>query len=162
MDDQSILCLAPREPIAAPVAIFQPQPEPRSSWLAFLLSLACPGAGHFYCGKSSRALWIVSFFFLALALAIYFTLQLGTPEGDQDSIFLGPLLKIVIFLYGFAFLDAFFTAREMTIGTDAFIAESPRVAAILNLLTRGFGYFYLGQRKLGFACFSALCSCMPC
>lgn len=41
----------------------------------------------------------------------------------------------------------------MTAGIDPFIAESPRVAAILNLLTRGFGYFYLGQRAAGFAVF---------
>jgi hypothetical protein len=66
------------------------------------------------------------------------------------------LLRIAVFLYGFAFLDAYFTAREMTAGTDPFIAESPRIAAVLNLLTRGFGYFYLGQRALGFAVFIGL------
>jgi hypothetical protein len=76
--------------------------------------------------------------------------------GKDFRLVLGGVLRITLFLYIFAFLDAFFTAREMTAGTDAFIVESPRVAAILNLLTRGFGYFYLGKSTLGFAVFIGL------
>ena len=44
----------------------------------------------------------------------------------------------------------------MTAGTDAFVAESPRVAIFLNLLMPGFGYFYLGKRLLGIVVFLGL------
>ena len=69
---------------------------------------------------------------------------------------MGGAFRITVFIYVFAFLDAFFTAREMTAGTDPFVAESPRIAAILNLLTPGFGYFYLGNRALGLWVFVGL------
>lgn len=153
MDNASFLSLTPSYPIDTATVMFEPQPVPKSPLLAFLLSLALPGAGQTYCGKTSRGLWTLAIFLPALALTVYFTLQLGSQEGKVDALFWGLLLRITLFLYVFAFLDAFFTAREMTAGTDAFIAESPRVAAILNLLTRGFGYFYLGQRKLALCCF---------
>jgi hypothetical protein len=156
MDDASFLSLNPIEPTDTATAIFKPQPVPRSPFVAFFLSLVFPGAGQIYCGKTSRGLWILGIVLPALVITVYLTLQLGSPEGKEGMFFWGILLRITLFLYVFAFLDAFFTAREMTAGTDAFIAESPRVAAILNLLTRGFGYFYLGQRKLGFAVFFGL------
>ena len=156
MDDGSFLSLNPSAPTGTPTAMFEPQPVPKSPLVAFLLSLVCPGAGQIYCGKTSRGLWTLAIFLPALAIAVYLTGLLGSPEGRADAFFWGILVRITLFLYVFAFLDAFFTAREMTAGTDAFIAESPRVAAILNLLTRGFGYFYLGQRKLGFAVFFGL------
>jgi TM2 domain-containing membrane protein YozV len=156
MDDASFLSLTPSQPIDTATVMFEPQPVPKSPLVAFLLSLVFPGAGQIYCGKTSGGLWTLAIFLLALALTVYFTLRLGSPEGSEDVFFWGILLRITLFLYVFAFLDAFFTAREMTAGTDAFIAESPRVAAILNLLTRGFGYFYLGQRTLGFAVFFGL------
>jgi hypothetical protein len=44
----------------------------------------------------------------------------------------------------------------LTAGTDAFVSESPRVAAFLNLLMPGFGYFYLGKRLLGIVVFLGL------
>jgi TM2 domain-containing membrane protein YozV len=156
MDNASFLSLTPSEPIATSTPMFDPQPVPRSPLVAFLLSLVLPGAGQIYCGKTSRGLWTLAIFLPALVLTVYLTLQLGGAEGKVDAFFWGILLRITLFLYVFAFLDAFFTAREMTAGTDAFIAESPRVAAILNLLTRGFGYFYLGQRKLGLTVFFGL------
>ena len=156
MDDASFLSLNPSEPIDTPTAMFKPQPVPKSPFVAFLLSLVFPGAGQIYCGKTSRGLWTLAIFLPALVITVYLTVQLGSPEGNEDTFFWGILLRITLFLYVFAFLDAFFTAREMTAGTDAFVAESPRVAAILNLLTRGFGYFYLGKRRLGFAVFFGL------
>ena len=156
MDDSSILSLSPREPIDTAAVTFQPQPAPKSPLAAFLLSLVCPGAGQIYCGKTSRGLWTLGIFLPALVITIYLTTQLGSPAGMEDVFLWGIVLRIALFLYVFAFVDAFFTAREMTAGTDAFIAESPRVAAILNLLTRGFGYFYLGQRKAGFGVFFGL------
>jgi hypothetical protein len=136
--------------------MFAPQSVVKNSTVAFLVSLVGPGAGQFYCGKTSRGLWILAVFFPSLVATVYFTIELRAPEGQAYALFWGILFRITVFLYIFAFLDAFFTAREMTAGTDAFIAESPRVAAILNLLTRGFGYFYLGQRTLGFAVFVGL------
>jgi TM2 domain-containing membrane protein YozV len=156
MDDASFLSLTSSDPIQTAPVMFDPQPVPKSSLLAFLLSLVLPGAGQIYCGKKSPGLWTMGFFLLVLALTINFTRQLGGPEGKETASFWGVALRASLFLYVFAFLDAFFTAREMTAGTDAFVAENPRVAAILNLLTRGFGYFYLGQRKLGLTIFFGL------
>lgn len=135
---------------------FTPQPVPRNPASAFLLSLLLPGLGQFYCRKNSRGAWTMFFFLISLGLTIWLTPMLAGEGAVESALFWGVLLRIAIFLYGFAFLDAYFTAREMTVGTDPFIAESPRVAAILNLLTRGFGYFYLGQRALGFAVFIGL------
>lgn len=129
---------------------FAPQPVPRNPALAFLLSLLLPGLGQFYCRKNSRAVWTLLFFIIGLGATVWLTLML--PATGLDMIW-GILFRVAVFLYVFAFLDAYFTAREMTAGTDAFIAENPRVAAILNLLTRGFGYFYLGHRAAGFGVF---------
>ena len=49
----------------------------------------------------------------------------------------------------FSFLDAFYTAREMRDGIHALVPYNPRVAAVLNLVTRGFGYWYLDEKKKG-------------
>jgi hypothetical protein len=54
---------------------------------------------------------------------------------------------MALVLYGFAFLDAYFTAREVNAATGPHIHPNPRVAAVLNLVTRGFGYWYVGERK---------------
>jgi hypothetical protein len=56
---------------------------------------------------------------------------------------------MAIILYGFAVCDAYFTAIEINRGHAPWISESPRTAAVLNLLTNGFGYFYLGERTKG-------------
>jgi TM2 domain-containing membrane protein YozV len=135
---------------------FAPQPVPRNAALAFLLSLLLPGLGQFYCRKNSRGAWTMVFFLISLGVTLWLTPMLGGEAAAGIALGWGVLLRVAVFLYGFAFLDAYFTAREMTAGTDPFIAENPRVAAILNLLTRGFGYFYLGQRALGFAVFIGL------
>src|SRR5713226_5996536 len=132
---------------------FAPQPVLRNPTLAFLLSLLLPGLGQFYCRKNSRGAWTLAFSLISLGLTIWLTTMLAGSGGDAIALVWGISLRIAVFLYVFAFLDAYFTAREMTAGTDPFIAESPRIAAILNLLTRGFGYFYLGQRAAGFAVF---------
>ncbi len=135
---------------------FAPQPVLRNPTLAFLLSLLLPGLGQFYCRKNSRGAWTLAFSLISLGLTIWLTTMLAGSGGDAIALVWGISLRIAVFLYVFAFLDAYLTAREMTVGTDPFIAESPRVAAILNLLTRGFGYFYLGERKAGFAVFIGL------
>jgi hypothetical protein len=133
---------------------FAPQPVLRNPALAFLLSLFLPGLGQFYCRKKPRGAWILGFFLIALSTTIWLTPML--LSGGAAALGWGMALRIALFLYVFAFLDAFYTAREMTAGTDPFIAESPRVAAILNLLTRGFGYFYLGERTAGLVVFFGL------
>jgi hypothetical protein len=156
MDDSPSLLLHLSQPTSTPSPTFAPQPIPKNSAIALLLSLIFPGAGQIYCGKTSRGLWILAIFFPCLVATIYLTTQLGRSEGQFFALFWGIAFRTALFLYIFAFLDAFFTAREMTAGTDAFIAESPRVAAILNLLTRGFGYFYLEKRTLGFVVFIGL------
>ena len=153
MDESPSLSLGLTQPRSSPSPTFAPQPVAKNAAIAFLLSLFFPGGGQIYCGKTSRGVWTLAIFFPGLAATVYLTAQLGRPEGQFFALFWGIIFRITVFLYIFAFLDAFFTAREMTAGTDAFIAESPRVAAILNLLTRGFGYFYLGKRKLGFVIF---------
>jgi TM2 domain-containing membrane protein YozV len=135
---------------------FAAQPVPRNAALAFLLSLVLPGLGQFYCRKNSRGAWTLGFFVISLSVTIWLTPTLAGEAAGGGALAWGVLLRVAVFLYGFAFLDAYFTAREMSSGTEPFIAESPRVAAILNLLTRGFGYFYLGQRAAGFAVFIGL------
>jgi len=135
---------------------FAPQPVPRNPALAFALSLPLPGLGQFYCRKNSRGAWTLGFLLISLSVTIWLTPMLSGEHASLIALVWGVLLRVALFLYAFAFLDAYFTAREMTAGTDSFIAESPRVAAILNLLTRGFGYFYLGQRAAGFAVFLGL------
>jgi hypothetical protein len=60
-------------------------------------------------------------------------------------------------LWCFATLDAFFSAREINSGLAPLLdSANPRVAAILNLLTKGWGYFYLGKRGEGIGVFVAL------
>src|SRR5215472_2761737 len=161
MDDSPSHSLGLTQPRSSPSPTFAPQPVPKNAAIAFLLSFFFPGGGQIYCGKTSRGVWTLAIFFPGLAATVYLTAQLGRPEGQFFALFWGIIFRITVFLYIFAFLDAFFTAREMTAGTDAFIAESPRVAAILNLLTRGFGYFYLGKRKLGFVIFIGASSSVP-
>lgn len=48
------------------------------------------------------------------------------------------------------------TVGETNRGIDPSLVDNPRVAAVLNFLTNGFGYFYLGARTKGIAVFVAL------
>ena len=48
--------------------MFEPQPVTKSPLVAFLLSLAFPGPGQIYCGKTSRGLWTLAIFLPALTL----------------------------------------------------------------------------------------------
>jgi len=110
--------------------------------LALLLSLLCPGLGHLYIGLFSRAAWIFISELLCLGLL-----------AAQ-----GPLQPAAVFsipaIYCFAMIDAYFGAREWNAGaTDLLERTNPRIVAVLNLLTKGFGYFYLGDRTKGVLCF---------
>ena len=149
MDDGSSLSPGLTQVSTAPSPTFAPQPVTKNPAIAFLLSLIFPGAGQFYCGKLSRGLWILAIFFLGIGATIYLITQLGNPDGESFASLWAFAFRVTVFVYVFAFLDTFFTVREMTAGTDAFVAESPRVAAFLNLMMPGFGYFYLGKRHSG-------------
>jgi TM2 domain-containing membrane protein YozV len=105
--------------------------------LAFLLSLLVPGAGQFYCGKTTRGGFTLGFWILGAILSF----------GASGSI-QGIGINLIFTLWVFALLDAYFTAAELNAGVDL-EAQNPRVAVALNLLTNGFGYFYLGERTKG-------------
>lgn len=113
----------------------------KSAGLAFLLSLILPGAGQFYCGKTFRGRLTLGFSLLGLLLLF--------ARGQAELQGTGVLLAFVLWI--FSFLDAYFTAIEINAGQDAQIDANPRVAVTLNLLTAGFGYFYLGKRAKGMA-----------
>ena len=122
----------------------------RSAGLAFILSLLLPGLGHFYCRKVRRGLWLL----LLCALPLLFVLLLLASGGGSLQV----TTNFIFFpaLYVFAFLDAYFTVRENNAGFDWPSYGNPRVAAVLNLVTRGFGYFYVGQTKKGLMIFVGL------
>jgi TM2 domain-containing membrane protein YozV len=117
----------------------------KSPALAWVLSLLVPGVGQLYCGKVKRG--IMTLLFFASGVAGFFLLSgMANPKIE---VLVGISLRVAIFLYAFAGLDAFFTAREIVTGADARLQHNPRVAAILNFLTCGFGYFYYGDKKKG-------------
>src|SRR5260370_18305928 len=80
------LTTTPSYPLDTATVMFEPQPVPKSPLLAFLLSLALPGAGQPYFGKTSRCLWPSAIFLPALCLTVYFTLQPGRPHGNVVSL----------------------------------------------------------------------------
>jgi TM2 domain-containing membrane protein YozV len=116
----------------------------KSAGLALLLSLILPGAGQLYCGKSFRG--GVTLCFSLVGAVLCFMRRQPNLQGT------GVLLVVVLWV--FSFLDAYFTATEINSAQDAQVdAQNPRVAVTLNLLTAGFGYFYLGERAKGMAFF---------
>lgn len=123
----------------------------KSPGLAFLFSVLVPGLGQLYCGKVKRGLWTLFFFSLSVAGVLLLFSRLDT--GSEVELFFGTALRAALVLHVFAFLDAYFTAREISTGHDPYLAKNPRVAAVLNLLTRGFGYWYLGEKKRGLLVF---------
>jgi len=123
--------------------------------VAFLLSLFIPGLGQFYCGKVKRGVWTLVFFVLTAAGVVFLFGSLDSGQAGAEA-FWGVALRACLVLYAFSFLDSYFTAREMATGIDPHVVENPRVAAVLNLLTRGFGYWYVGERKKGVLVFFLL------
>jgi hypothetical protein len=122
----------------------------KSAGLAFLVSLILPGIGQVYCGKRSRGLWTLGWWLLSVALVFAGYRQLDLWPTEMT----GTAVLAVVPIYIFAFLDSYYTAREINAGTDAQVdVSNPRVAASLNLLTNGFGYWYLGERKKGWLVF---------
>jgi hypothetical protein len=67
------------------------------------------------------------------------------------------VLSFAFPLWVFSFLDAYYTATEINQGIELQVeAQNPRVAVVLNLLTAGLGYFYLGERTKGMVLFIGL------
>jgi TM2 domain-containing membrane protein YozV len=127
-----------------PIGAFVPEPRHKSAGLAFLLSLLIPGAGQFYCGKNGRGGMTLAFWLLGLIFCI----------AHPSTTIVGEALIVMLVLWIFSFLDAYFTAIEINRGQDDLVDEqNPRVAVTLNLLTAGFGYFYLGERTKGLTLF---------
>jgi hypothetical protein len=110
----------------------------RSAGRAWILSLLAPGAGQLFCGAKTRGFATLGCFVAGLAVTIL------VPGNARWIAF-----RLIVFLYAFAGLDAYLTACEHNRGEEADAADNPRVAAVLNLTTNGFGYVYVGQ-KLGF------------
>ena len=120
-----------------------PPERRRSPTVALLLSMLFPGLGHLYVGLRRNALWLVGCEGTALAIMTYGS---GSLHGQS--------ILVVPSLYCFAMADAYFSARERNAGaTSLLIRANPRITATLNLLTKGFGYFYLGDRIKGIVCF---------
>lgn len=119
---------------------FQPPPPVhKSPGIAFLLSFLIPGVGQFYCGKTTRGGFTLGFWILGAVLSV-------AARGGMQGIG----ISLIFALWVFGFVDAYFTAAELNAGVDL-QSQNPRVAVALNLLTNGFGYFYLGERTKGFA-----------
>ncbi len=129
-----------------PGGAFAPEVPHKSAGLAFALSLILPGAGQFYCGETGRGGITLGFWLLGLLLGVL------APNEEVKSI--GFTLMLVLWI--FSFLDSYFTAIEINRGESAQVdVNNPRVAVTLNLLTAGFGYFYLGERVKGTVVFIA-------
>lgn len=116
----------------------------KSAGTAFVLSFFLPGAGQIYCGKTGRGQITLGFWVVSVLCCFA---KANSPLRSAG------ILGVVV-LWIFAFLDSYFTAIEINFGDDAQVdVTNPRVAVVLNLLTAGLGYFYLGERTKGLAIF---------
>jgi len=130
------------------------KPAPKSAGFAFLISLVVPGAGQTYCGKSGRGVLTLLAFAGGVVLSVV-GFSVETSSGSDQIAGIGVMVAFV--LYVFSFLDAYYVAREINAGTDWLVdPNNPRVATTLNLLTNGFGYWYLGKRNKGWIAFLVL------
>jgi TM2 domain-containing membrane protein YozV len=80
----------------------------KSAGLALLLSLILPGAGQLYCGKSFRGGLTLGFSLVGMVLC--FMRQQPTLQGEG--------ILLVVVLWVFSFLDAYFTATEINSAQD--------------------------------------------
>jgi hypothetical protein len=130
------------------------RPTHKSAGLAFLVSLIVPGAGQMYCGKTARGVLTLVFFLGGVALSIA---AFSAEQASASEEIAGIGVMVALVLYVFSFLDAYYLAREINAGTEWLVdPNNPRVAVTLNLLTNGFGYWYLGERNKGWTAFIVL------
>ena len=127
-------------------------PRHKSAGLAWLLSMIAPGLGHFYCGTMLRGALVLGFSAVGMLAIVGAVVQSAQGQAPAGMMF-GLAIMIVPVLYVFGFLDAYFTAREISRGIEPSLMDNPRIACVLNLTTRGFGYFYLGERVKGLVFF---------
>lgn len=126
------------------IGALAPEPRHKSAGRAFALSLLIPGLGQLYCGKTASGGMTLAVWLLGLVLCI----------ARVSIEVTGQAIAVMLVLWIFSFLDAYFTAIEINQGQDDLVeGQNPRVAVTLNLLTAGFGYFYLGQRAKGIILF---------
>jgi TM2 domain-containing membrane protein YozV len=123
----------------------------RSAGRAWLLSLLVPGSGQLYCGLARRGGLTLGAFVVACGWAIVAPMVQADPTEA-----LGMAGGVLLTLCAFASVDAYFTAGEINRGIDPSVVDNPRVAAVLNVLTNGFGYLYLGEITKGVVFFVAL------
>jgi len=137
------------ESLVAPSLPIPPaETDRKNPTLAWLLSFFCPGAGQLYCRNEGRGLVTIIVFWIAFIVA--FTDKPPAPAW-------GIAVRYAMALWCFATLDAFFSAREINAGVASLLeGANPRVAAILNLTTKGWGYFYLGKKQQGIVTFLLL------
>jgi len=135
--------------VTAPGPQIQPTAtERKNPTLAWLFSFFCPGIGQLYCRNEGRG-WVTLVLFW-VAAAVTFSVK-------PPALAWGIALRYVMALWCFATLDAFFSAREINAGIAPLLeGANPRVAAILNLTTKGWGYFYLGRKGEGIGIFILL------
>ena len=132
-----------------------PAPKRKSAGRAWLLSMILPGLGHLYCGLKLRGGLVMGF--SVVGMAVFWKSAAAMAAGDRSQEWLfGLAILYLPVLYVFGFLDAYFSAREINRGIDPTLVDSPRVACTLNILTSGFGYFYLGERVKGVAVFGTM------
>ena len=108
----------------------------KSAGKSWVLSLLLPGLGQMLLGAKKRGMYTLLFFVASLAFAIF-------VSGEWRWVG----VRLALMIHAFAGLDAYFTAREYNRGMDVDAESNPRVAAILNLTTSGFGYVYLGMNS---------------
>jgi TM2 domain-containing membrane protein YozV len=122
------------------IGALTPEPRHKSAGLAFALSLVVPGLGQLYCGKTARGGMTLAFWLLGLMFAV----------AQVSKEWTGLAIGVMFVLWIFSFLDSYFTAIEINQGQDDLVeGHNPRLAFTLNLLTAGFGYFYLGEQIKG-------------
>lgn len=142
------LNLNTQDAVAASPATPPRKAERKNPTSAWLLSFFCPGAGQLYCRNEGRGLVTLILFWIAASVA----LSVKPPAPAW-----GIAVRYAMALWCFASLDAFFSAREVNTGIAPLIeGGNPRVAAILNLTTKGWGYFYLGKKREGIVIFLLL------
>ncbi len=140
--------------LTGPAAEFAPVKR-KSAGLAWLLSMVLPGLGHLYCGLKLRGALVMGFSVAGMAVFWTSISAQAAGRGSDQTVF-GAAFLILPVLYVFGFLDAYFTAREINRGIDPTLVDNPRVASVLNLMTKGLGYFYLGERVKGLVVFVGL------
>lgn len=142
-------------PFCHPDIPLVPDRPPRPS-VSLLLSLFIFGGGQFYNGRKARG--ILTFFGLAAgAFSIWYGIVeiAGNRDGGTGLILAGLVFAVPVWLFSLA--DAYEDAVEIGSGLAAVTQRNPRVAGLLNLLPRtwGFGYIYAGEVRAGVLLFAA-------